>query len=236
MPKIGVEQEARIKRALEDLETGKIRYIREASRVHDVPYSTLASRRTGRPSRYTSHIQQQICTEVEERSLNNWIQRWTAQGFTVRHDLLRMMAEHLILSCMDENRRRTISTHILGKNWTTRFVKRYSNLKTIITKPIERSRQLACTTESFNKWFNTFRDHMQQYKPDLEDIYNVDETGFAMGSTAWMYSIVDRYQIGTGYQGCGARGEWITAVECVSVAGKVLPPLIIFKGKYLQST
>lgn len=71
MPKTGAEQEARIKQALEDLETGKIRYIREASRVHDVPYSTLAARRTGRPSRYTAHTQQQTCTEVEEQSLNN---------------------------------------------------------------------------------------------------------------------------------------------------------------------
>jgi len=236
MPKSEAKQEVRIQQALDDLEAGKIKSIREASRVHDVPYSTLAARRTGRPSRYTSHVSQQICTEVEEQSLNNWIQRWTAQGFAIRHDLLRLMAEHLILSRMDENRRRTISTHILGKNWTTRFVKRYSNLKTIITKPIERSRQLACTPETFNKWFNTFHDHMQKYKPDLEDIYNVDETGFAMGSTARMYGIVDRYQIGTGYQGCGAKGQWITAVECVSATGKVLPPLIIFMGKYLQST
>jgi hypothetical protein len=39
MPKSGVEQEARIKQALEDLETGKIQYICEASRVHDVPYN-----------------------------------------------------------------------------------------------------------------------------------------------------------------------------------------------------
>ena len=38
---------------------------------------------------------------------------------------------------------------------------------------------------------------MQQYRPELEDVYNVDETGFAMSSTARMYRIVDRYQIGT---------------------------------------
>ena len=66
MPKSEAKQEVRIKQALEDLETGKIRSIRKASRVHDVPYSTLAARRTGRLSRYTSHIHQQICTEVEE--------------------------------------------------------------------------------------------------------------------------------------------------------------------------
>jgi hypothetical protein len=71
MPKSEVKQEVRIKQALDDLEASKIRSIREVSRVHDVPYSTLAARRTGRLSRYTSHIQQQICTEVEEQSINN---------------------------------------------------------------------------------------------------------------------------------------------------------------------
>src|SRR5579862_3166192 len=115
MPKSEAKQEVRIQQALDDLEAGKIKSIREASRVHDIPYSTLATRRTGRPSRYTSHIQQQICTKVEEQSLNNWIQCWTVQGFAVRYDLLRLMAEHLILSRMDKNRRRIISTHILGK-------------------------------------------------------------------------------------------------------------------------
>lgn len=56
MPKSEAKQEVRIKQALDDLEAGKIKSIREASRVHDVPYSTLAARRTERPSRYTSHI------------------------------------------------------------------------------------------------------------------------------------------------------------------------------------
>jgi len=77
------------------------------------------------------------------------------------------MAEHLILSCINENRQQTISTAILGKNWTTCFVKRHFNLKTIIAKPIERLRQLAYTAKSFNKWFDVFCNTMQQHKPDL---------------------------------------------------------------------
>ena len=67
------EQEARIKQALEDLETSKIQHICTVSRVHDVTYSKSAARRTRCPSYYTLHIQQQICTEVEEESLNNWV-------------------------------------------------------------------------------------------------------------------------------------------------------------------
>jgi hypothetical protein len=71
MSKTRVEQEARIKQALEDLETSKIRYIHKASRVHDVLYSTLAARRMKHPSQYTVYTQQQTCIEVEEQFLNN---------------------------------------------------------------------------------------------------------------------------------------------------------------------
>jgi hypothetical protein len=51
-----------------------------------------------------------------------------------------------------------------------------------------------------------------------------------------MYRIVDKYQIDTGYQGCATKGEWITAIECVSATEKILLPFIVFKGKHLQST
>jgi len=42
-----MEKELRIQQALEDLATGKIQSIRKASKVHDIPNSTLAARRTG---------------------------------------------------------------------------------------------------------------------------------------------------------------------------------------------
>ena len=66
-----MEQEARIKQALEDLETSKIQHICTVSRVHNVTYSKSAARQTKYPFHYTLYIQQQIYTEVEEKLLNN---------------------------------------------------------------------------------------------------------------------------------------------------------------------
>ncbi|KAI9769311.1 MAG: hypothetical protein M1839_003762 [Geoglossum umbratile] len=74
---------------------------------------------------------------------------------------------------------------------------------------------------------------MEKYKPDIKDICNVDETGFVMGKGEKMYVIVDKEIGGTGYIGQGAKGEFVTVIECASVAGTIIPPFVIFKGQYL---
>ncbi|GEQ71335.1 hypothetical protein JCM33374_g5017 [Metschnikowia sp. JCM 33374] len=69
---------------------------------------------------------------------------------------------------------------------------------------------------------------------EKHDVYNVDETGFAMG-------ILSATRVITGSDSRedpvilqpGNR-EWVTAIECISAAGFALPPFIIMKGARLQ--
>ena len=115
------------------------------------------------------------------------------------------MAEYIIQNRGGTAKRDTISDYILGHNWTTRFVKRYQHLQTIIARPLEQFRHAACIAETFNKWFEVFHENMEKYKPDIEDIYNVDETEFVMGKGEKMYVIVDKEVGSTGYIGQGTR-------------------------------
>ena len=129
------------------------------------------------------------------------------------------MAEYIVRNRNNSAQRNTISNHILGQNWTTRFVKRYQHLQTIIAQPLEQPRNAACTSKTFIKWFKVFCDNMEQYKPDIEDIYNVDETEFMMRKGEKMYVIVDKEIESTGYVGQGTKGEFLTVIECASAAG-----------------
>jgi hypothetical protein len=70
-----------------------------------------------------------------------------------------------------------------------------------------------------------------QYGIAIEDIYNFDETGYAMSLTATA-KVVTRADL---YEKCqviqpGNR-EWVTSIECIGSTGWALPPCIIFKGK-----
>jgi hypothetical protein len=60
-----------------------------------------------------------------------------------------------------------------------------------------------------------------------EDIYNFDETGFAMGLIP-SQKVVTRAEF---YGRISHSQEWVTAVESICADGYSLPPCVIFKGK-----
>ncbi len=64
-----------------------------------------------------------------------------------------------------------------------------------------------------------------------EDIYNFDETGFAMGFIS-VQKVVTRAEH-YGFRSILQPGnrEWVTAVEAICADGYSLPPYVIFKGK-----
>lgn len=70
------------------------------------------------------------------------------------------------------------------------------------------------------------------YGIDSDDMYNFDETGFAMGLTTTA-KVITRSDIGG--RRCpllqpGNR-EWVTSIESTGASGYCLPPMVIFKGK-----
>ena len=73
-----------------------------------------------------------------------------------------------------------------------------------------------------------------------EDIYDMDETGYAIGTTQSSQVLVvletgsNRKYYGEGQKvvkKVPGRQEWVTAIECVSATGRISPPLMIFKGQ-----
>ena len=70
-----------------------------------------------------------------------------------------------------------------------------------------------------------------QYGIDPDDIYNFDETGFAMGLTATARVITRSEYYGRRSLLQPGNREWATAIETISASGWALPPCIILKGK-----
>jgi hypothetical protein len=63
-----------------------------------------------------------------------------------------------------------------------------------------------------------------------EDIYNIDETGYAMGLIATAKVITGAETRGRPSLIQPGKREWVTSIETISATGWVLPPYIIFKG------
>jgi hypothetical protein len=59
--------------------------------------------------------------------------------------------------------------------------------------------------------------------------YNIDETGFLIGTMESTRIIVDS-TFHTRHQAHLGQQEWVSAVECIYIDGTTIDPFIIFKG------
>ncbi|RAL59416.1 hypothetical protein DID88_006790 [Monilinia fructigena] len=88
--------------------------------------------------------------------------------------------------------------------------------------------------ENIQAWFDAFRTRLIERKYELDDMYNMDETGFGVGTTQSTRIIVDSTQK-SNWKVTAGKQEWITAFECVNAAGKALSPMVIFKAQNTNS-
>ena len=70
---------------------------------------------------------------------------------------------------------------------------------------------------------------MHWLKVQPENIYNMDEMGLLPGLALKVRVICRRGRRNPWYTQDGNR-EMVTVVECVSAAGRILPPMHIYKG------
>ena len=71
---------------------------------------------------------------------------------------------------------------------------------------------------------------MRDYKIKPENIYNMDETGFSIGSIQATHVVIDD-TIKAQFQAQPGRQKWVTALECICGDGSAVAPLVIFKAE-----
>jgi len=128
-----------------------------------------------------------------------------------------------------------ISPLKIGDSWVQHFLHRHPELKTVISCTIESSRLKETSKEAINSWFDELMEVIREHQIEVENMYNMDETGFSIGNIQGAYVVVNK-ELQTKYQVHPGRQEWVTALECVCVDGGKIPPLIILKGKSLSSS
>jgi hypothetical protein len=119
----------------------------------------------------------------------------------------------------------------LGKNWVTKFIKRHESIKSRFARKYNYQRALCEDPKVIKQWFETLEALRKQNGIQDEDIYNFDETGFAMGLIATSRVITRAEMLGKPRLIQPGQREWVTAIECIRLKGYVVPPTIIFKGK-----
>jgi hypothetical protein len=122
----------------------------------------------------------------------------------------------------------------IGDQWIQRFLRRHSELATVRLRSMEMGRVKDTSPKRLSKWFADLKSVIDEFNIHTENIYNMDESGFAIGTVERSVTIINA-DIRTHLQKANpGRQEWVTSVECICADGTALPPLIIFKAENLS--
>ena len=83
------------------------------------------------------------------------------------------------------------------------------------------------------EWFAYLLALFSHYKVKCANVYNMDETGNALGPCT-NQTIIGSSKSKRSYVARAEDREWVSVIECIGAAGRVLTPMVIFKGKNVQ--
>lgn len=204
--------------------------MRHIAKQHGLVHTTLMRRYKGITKAHCeAHKHRQLLTPEEELALERLMIQLDAWGWPARVYQLRALAKILLV----EHGR---SPDLLGANWVQKFLKRHPVLRSVFAQALDKERALMHDKDKLKAWFELFQAKCEEYGIELEDIYNMDEKGFALGLIRAIRVVTctkkDR-NASTFLTQCGNR-EWASLIECISADGRKLEPWIIFKGKMQQ--
>ncbi|KAJ6255929.1 hypothetical protein Dda_9219 [Drechslerella dactyloides] len=218
--------ESRINLAIQALEKDTALSIRAAAKLYNVPRSTLTHQCKGRASRADSTPKSRNLTDLEEDVIVQYILELCARSFHPRLGSVEDMANQL-LSTRSNN-----STRRVGKRWAHNFVKRRPELQTRLSRRYDYQRAKCEDPMLISKWFQLIEAVKAKYGIVDDDIYNFDETGFAMGVISTTTVVTGAEARDKAKLAQPGNREWATVIQAIGAEGWALPPFIILAGQY----
>ena len=224
-PQNSENQEGRILLAISSLKNSQIPSVRQAASIFQVPETTLRRRLHGISTRSEKRANSHKLSLNEEQSIIQWILSLGQCGAAPRPAHVRDMANILLAN------RGQASTTTVGDKWVYNFIKRHDILKSRFSRRYNYQRAKCEDPKIIQEWFNSVQIIIMQHGIAYEDIYNFDETGYAMGLVATAKVVTSAEMTGKPFLIQPGNREWVTSIECINSTGWALPPCIIFKGK-----
>jgi hypothetical protein len=211
--------------------------VRAAANHFQISDKTLARRLAGGKSRAKAHEITQILSSAEEKTLVRWVTRYTFAGSPISPALLKELAGLIRdrrVRHTSQNDSATQITTSIGNEWLYRFLNRHPTIQGIYARQLEAVRFNGATYDKIKSWFNAVAAKFQERAYQRHNIWNMDEFGFGVGESQNTRVLVS-IDVKQKYKAVIGKQEWVTVIECISAAGDSLMPLIIFKGKNLNS-
>ncbi|KAM0701561.1 hypothetical protein Q7P35_010469 [Cladosporium inversicolor] len=198
-----------IQTAISAIKNKEFASIRKAAVAFNVPYPTLRG--------------QQLLSPAEENTLSRWVTRLTRTGFPASPALVIEMAEEIRRGRVWLSKDKPEILRPISESWLNRFKARNPDISGIWTRQIDTAQYRATSYDGVKRWFDAVTELWIHNQYDLDHVYNIDESGFAVRASQSSRALVNIRETSSWKQ-IGSRQEWITAIECRSASGVAVPP------------
>jgi hypothetical protein len=230
-PILRVQSEPNIQLAIQAFKSGQIKTIGAAARTYRVDRMTVTRRIHGTMSRRDTIPNSRKLTPTEEESLLQRILELDQQGFPPRVSIVREYADIILET------RGTVPLPTVGANWATNFIKRQDSLKTRWNRKYDYQRAQCEDRELISGWFRLVQNIIAKYGITEDDIYNFDETGFAMGVISVSSKVVTSSDTnGRPKTRQPGNRDWVSVIHGVNARGWSLPAMVILAGIQHQAS
>ncbi|KAF2647032.1 DDE-domain-containing protein [Lophiostoma macrostomum CBS 122681] len=158
-------------------------------------------------------------------------------GFPIPVKYLRSLAS--VIACQRSSIFQAPATYETirppGKNWPQAFYKRHPELKPKRVKALDWNWHDQNIYEKVRHWFDVIGTELDRMDIVLENVYNMDEIGVMLSMLGSLKVLVGKDDL-RAYRGAGVKRTVVTAIECISAAGRSLHPLIIWPAATQRST
>jgi hypothetical protein len=176
----------------------------------------------GMPARRDSTPNSRKLSPYEESTIVQYILDLDSRGFPPRPQAVQEMAD-LLLADRD--------APPVGKNWTSNFIKRRTEIKTKFSRKYDYKRAQCEDPVIIGEWFRLVRNVVAKYGIAEEDIYNFDEAGFLMGVIVIVKVVTSSESRNCPKAAQPGNREWVSIIQGINSYGWAIPPFIIFKGQ-----
>jgi hypothetical protein len=229
-PRKSAQIEGRTLLAINTLQKNPKLSVRAAAKAYELSEATLRRRLKGPTNKPEKNAEKRKLIPNEEEALVQWALEKDSRGFPPHLIDISDMAARLLAARISGS-----SPPQLGKNWASRFIKRRPELDMRWSRRRSYARAKCEDPKIISEWFQILETVRQRYGICDEDIWNFDETGFAMGVTVTSKVVTNSANIGRAIMKEPGNREWVTVTECINTRGIKIPPFIIFKAKQQQA-
>ena len=205
--------------------------IRKAAIEYGVKKSTLHDYISGKVAFGAHSGPQKYLSDVEEDEMYKFLVNCAKIGFAKSPKEVLS----LVRATLAKKRQVDVEEVVVTSGWWSSFQKRYPKLTLRSATKLSYRRAIAEDPEFFDRYFDVLESTLAKNKflDNPHCIFNCDESGFSLDHKPGKLIGVKGWR----QLNCVTSGDksQISVLACVSAAGQILPPMIIFDRKRLNN-